>query len=288
MFGRKLMPGERYCVHRSKVRRFLKRDAQYRVPNWCPRLHRSLIIRLFVKAPETYFDFAYRKKYGESEIQYVDARKYVLQFTGSTPLTPKQFVSELTSGLADFTELLNRSPRKDDVLEISNGISSAVLWCNKDFRWEQLGYFDTAKCDDGSIGGIAVKPHDNQYLERFSHNTEEYEKNCIGHMRGYFTEGRFQSRWEEGRHDLALPSMWTELEALLEALKTHGFLRGKYEMQDYCWRFPQGALSDEDHSYGYVSEMKDHCFYARCLPGDENYNIYLYVYPKILLSQEES
>jgi hypothetical protein len=280
MFGRKLMPGERYCVHLSKVRRFLKRDAQYRVPRWCPRLHHSLRIRVFVKAPESFLDFAYRQKFGEPKVEYVDERKYVLRVAGSTSLTPNQFYKHLTSGLADYMELLGRDPNTGDVVEISNGISSAVLWLNKKYIWEQLYYFDAAKCDDGSVGGIAVRPHKNHDLEHFSHDGKEYEESGIGYMRGYFAESRFQSRWEDGRTELALPSMWTELEALQEALKTHGFLRSKDQMQDYCWRFPQGALPDERQRYGYVAEAKDHRFYIRCLPADENYNIYLYVYAK--------
>jgi hypothetical protein len=273
-----MFPGERYCLFGKKVRRFKKRDAMYRVPGWCPKYHRNPIVRAYVKAPEDLSQLRLRMLMGDDWNPNVNARHYVLRITSSTGYTPLQLCKKLTSGLCDYDDILGYYPNKLDVIEIDNGVTNAFLHLNRDCEWVQLLSFDKTQCDDGSVDGYEIKPHAYLQLDRYSHSSEEYQQHCVGYMRGYFAEERFAAHWQDNRHDLAQPSMWSEYEAFVESLKSQGFLRGKEQMEDYCLRFPAGALNREPQEYGYMTVSKAHSFYVRCLPYDENYNVYLYVY----------
>jgi hypothetical protein len=277
VYGRVLFPGERYCLYGSKVRRFKKSDAIFRVPRWCPKYHRNPIIRVYVRAPETLVQFMRRMDAGDDWDPPMFEKDFVLRVVTSTPYTPLQLFKELSSGLCDYDDLISYEPEKFCVVEIDNGVTAAFLYLNKDYKWIQI-YFDKTKCDDGSVGRYAIKPHENLHLDRYSHETEEYLQACVGYMRGYFAEERFQGNWQDNRQDLALPSMWNEYETFLETLKVDGFLRSTQSMQDYCLRFPAGELDGGRQEYGYMVETKAHNFFIRCLPHDESYNVFIYVY----------
>jgi hypothetical protein len=278
MHGRALLPGGRYCLYGKKVRRFKKKDAMFQVPCWCPKYHRNPIVRVYVRAPEDLLQFKIRMIMGDEWEPLTDARYYVLRAVLSSSYTPHQLFKELSSGLCDYYDLFGYEPQKFDVVEIDNGVTCAFLYLNKNFEWVQLYSFDKTRCDDGSIEGYAVRPHNGLCLDRYSQATEEYRQCCLGFMRGYFAEGQFRGHWQDNRNDLALPSMWGEYETLVEALKTNGFLRGIEKMLDYCLRFPSAALGAEPQEYGYTVNTKAHSIYIRCLPYDESYNVYIYVY----------
>ncbi len=276
--GRVLFPGERYCLHGKKVRRFKKSDAQYRVPYWCPKYHRNPVVRVYVRAPEDLSQFMIRMTMGDDWEPPIFAHHYVLRAVSSTPYTPHQLMKELSSGLCDYDDLFGYYPKKMDVVEIDNGVTGAFLYLNKNYEWVQLHSFDKTKCDDGSIDGYTIRPHAGLYLDRYSQATEEHLQGCVGFMRGYFAEGQFRGHWQDNRKDLEQTSMWNEYEALVEALKAQGFLRSIAQMRDYCLRFPAGAIGTDLQTYGYSVDTKAHSFYIRCLPDDESYNIYIYVY----------
>ena len=145
--GRRLYPGERYCIHGPKARQFGKRDAMFYTPGWCPQLYKNLQIRIYEKAPDDYLEYLLKKN-GEVFTIPIDARKYSLCATSNTPYTPLQFYKKLSSGLCDYMELLGRNPMQYDIIEINNGLTCAYLYLNKNYEWVQLYSFDKEKCEN--------------------------------------------------------------------------------------------------------------------------------------------
>ena len=140
-FGRKIFPGERYCIFDKVIRRFKKCDAAVYTPKWCPRFYGNYKVNIYAKKPNDALGYLMDKHFGEDYIARVNTRNYELCTTTTTAYTPLQFSRKLSSGLCDYAELLGREPRKYDVIEIDNGLTSAYLYLNKNYDWVQIFSF---------------------------------------------------------------------------------------------------------------------------------------------------
>lgn len=134
---------------------------------------------------------------------------------------------------------------------------------------------------------------------------------CVGHLRMDFgSDNEFFSTWWENRGDLKDDVFKSELNDIVNELRTGGLLKNRSGMQRYCATHQNLNLNE---SYGFSVETDDHLFLLRCRllplvggilaadfaaaattsccrPERGNYDCYCYCYDKreLKLVQEQS
>ncbi len=134
---------------------------------------------------------------------------------------------------------------------------------------------------------------------------------CVGHLRMDFgSDNEFFSTWWENRGDLKNNAFKSELNDVVNELRTGGLLKNRSSMQRYCATHQNLNLNE---SYGFSVETDDHLFLLRCRllplvggilaadfaaaattsccrPERGNYDCYCYCYDKreLKLLQEQS
>lgn len=275
--GRRLYPGERYCLNGKRAVQFKRNDPWRRVPSWCPRRLRSPAIRVYTRrSVYDLFDRLFRK---ETAVILPWPRDYILCAETSTYHTPRQFYLLLRSGNTDYRDLLGWYPRKYDVIEADIGVGSYFLfWGDK--GWEKLYSFDKSGADSGCVGVLQVHAHNGLNLDRYSLTSRVYADFCIGYTRGYFGGGKFHHHWTIQR-ETEDNALYKEHEELVLTLEQEGFLKSYEDFSDYCrshfWaRFEELESLDD---YGFYVDMGHYSFYLRCMPKEESsYHIYIFAY----------
>ena len=136
-----------------------------------------------------------------------------------------------------------------------------------------------------------LKCADNSQKTMFYSDCEPALRNaCIGHVRMDFgSDNEFYSSWWENRGDLKDNAFKSELNDVVNELRTGGLLKNRSSMQRYCATHQNLNLNE---SYGFSVETDDRLFLLRCRPERGNYDCYMYCYDKrelqIVQSQEQS
>lgn len=108
---------------------------------------------------------------------------------------------------------------------------------------------------------------------------------CIGHLRMDFGDGNeFWSTWWQNNSDLKTEQFRSELDGVINGLRSSGLLKNRRAMMSYCSRHTNLNLG---RSYGFKAETENYIFLLRCQPG-EGYDCYCYCYDKRELQQIQS
>ena len=113
---------------------------------------------------------------------------------------------------------------------------------------------------------------------------QDRELACVGHLQldfGYHGK-ELWSIWNQHNSDeLNVPAFKAELDAVVNELRVQGPLKNLDIMADYCDAHPEGVLeAGYGGSTGFITESENYRYCLRCMPWQDGYNGYLYIYDK--------
>lgn len=271
--GRRLYPGERYCVGGTKAIKFRSSWSGNIYPG-CPRREKYPLLHIYVRL-ERYWAL---ERYLGIYSPYPHPYEYIYRRTARPCLTARQAFMELNKRHANVSQLLGMYPLGQEVIEIDNGLTSDFLYLQENGKWGTRGLARGCMPDE-RYGGMRLLAFDEVFdtTERY-HHEEVLPVGCSGYVCGHFGPGSFVVvKWvEEGGG--VMPD---ELGAIIEVLKEKGALRSQDEFVSYCNNRYWACLPDTgSNEYGFHGRGAGGEYYFRFDPReDSSYNVYVYCYP---------
>lgn len=130
---------------------------------------------------------------------------------------------------------------------------------------------------------FAVRPASREEAGLFySEQDEAKDKDLgtVGHMRMDFDssgKGFYHTWWPHNGDRFNTPEFQEALQQFVDAMRRSGPLKNLAAMGAYC-RQQGGAVTEDDRSYGYITETENYRFCLRCTPLSGEYQGYLYCY----------
>ena len=113
---------------------------------------------------------------------------------------------------------------------------------------------------------------------------KDRELACVGHLRldfGHRGKEFWTTWWPHNNDELNVPAFKAEFDGVVNEFREQGPLKDLAAMSDYCGAHPGGLLEGGlDKSFGFIAESENYRYCLRCIPRQDNYNGYLYVYDK--------
>lgn len=112
---------------------------------------------------------------------------------------------------------------------------------------------------------------------------------CIGHLRGDMgREGdSFYTTWFDHREDLKTQDFKTELDAVVNALRSDpaygGALTSRGKLASYCYAHPDSRIAPDGNAYGFRLDTENFAYMLRLCSDWGDYNFYIYCYVRKVL-----
>lgn len=106
---------------------------------------------------------------------------------------------------------------------------------------------------------------------------------CIGHLRADFGSGGggggFYSTWWDHIAGLKSQAFKYEIDAVINALRSNGFLACRDAMVKYCYSHPVAGYGN-DWEWGVRVDTESYAYLMRLNPHKGEYNLYCYCYER--------
>lgn len=132
-----------------------------------------------------------------------------------------------------------------------------------------------------------LAPSEREYTySAFRGQSRDESTGCIGHLRADFgSDGDgFYSTWWDHIADLKSQAFKGEIDEVINALRSGGFLAGRDAIAKYCYSHPEAGYGN-DREWGVRVDTESYAYLMRLNPHRGEYNLYCYCYERDKLNR---